>query len=79
MPDVIVMDILLDYNSSFVLLHELQACTKDSCVPIILCSNIAEGFSLKTLERYGVKAVLDKLSMQPDDLISAIRKVEYGN
>jgi CheY-like chemotaxis protein len=74
-PDVIVLDVLLTGGTAFTLLHELQSYGDTGQVPVILCTNMAESLKLEDLERYGVKRIVDKTTMQPDDLVAAVRGV----
>lgn len=74
-PDAIILDILLAGSTAFALLHEMQSYGDISEIPIILCTNIAGEFSLDELKPYGVKRILDKSKMVPDDLVAALRSV----
>lgn len=74
-PDVIVLDMLLTVTTGMVLLHELQSYGDMATIPVVVCTNSAEEFDAKLLEPYGVRRVLDKTTMRPDDLIAAVRKV----
>ena len=74
-PDVIILDVLLAGSTAFSLLNELQSYKDTSQVPIILCTNLAEQFDSAQLKSYGVKRVVDKTTMHPDDLVVAVRAV----
>lgn len=74
-PDVIVLDILLTGSTAFALLHELQSYGDTGMIPIIICSNLASEITLNDLAPYGVKKILDKMKMMPDDLAASIRSV----
>jgi len=67
-PDAIVLDVLLTGSTAFALLHELQSYGDTGDIPIILCTNLASELSVDDLELYGVKKILDKTTMVPDDL-----------
>jgi CheY-like chemotaxis protein len=74
-PNAIVLDILLAGSNAFTFLHELQS-YKDICsIPIIICSNLSDNLSLEKLKPYGVRRLLDKAIMAPEDLIAALRAV----
>jgi len=75
MPDVIVLDVFLPGSNAFTLLHELQSHTDLAGIPVVLCSNSADRLVLDNLKPYGVRAMLDKSAMDPDDLLVAIRRV----
>jgi len=74
-PEVIVLDVLLAGSTAFALLNELQSYSDTGMVPVILCTNIADQFDAIKLKEYGVKKVVDKTTMHPEDLIAAIRSV----
>ena len=74
-PEVIVLDVLLAGSTAFALLHELQSYTDTAQVPVILCTNLADQLSKEKLQEYGVKRVVDKSTMHPDDLVAAVRSV----
>jgi len=74
-PAAIILDVLLTGATAFTLLHELQSYTDTAMVPIILCTNMATELQLEQLESYGVRRILDKATMQPDDLAVAVRSV----
>lgn len=74
-PDVIILDVLLTGSTAFALLHELQSYGDTETLPVILCTNIAENFKQEELAKYGVRRVIDKTTMHPDDLVAAVRSV----
>lgn len=74
-PDVIILDILLTGVTSFTLLHELQSYNDTGLIPVIVCTNIANELTLEELMAYGVKQILDKTIMEPNDLLFALRVV----
>ena len=74
-PNVIVLDLFMPGPNGIVLLHELQSHTDLARIPVVLISNAARDLKPDVLQAYGVLQVLDKTSMQPDDIVSAVRKV----
>ena len=74
-PDVIILDVLLTGSTAFALLHELQSYADTKEVPVILCTNMAESLKIEDLRLYGVQRIIDKSTMQLDDLPAAIRSV----
>lgn len=74
-PDVIILDVLLTGSTAFTFLNELQSHPDTAALPVVLCTNIAEQFSSSQLKAYGVKRVVDKTTMHPDDLVVAVRAV----
>ena len=73
-PKAIVLDVLLTGQNAFTLLHELRSHADLASNPIILCTNSADTLSEEYLAVYGVHQLLDKTTMQPDDLITAVKK-----
>ena len=74
-PDVIILDVLLTGGTAFALLHELQSYGDTNMVPVILCTNMADSLKLEDLKTYGVRRIVDKSTMQLDDLPAAVRSV----
>lgn len=72
-PDAIVLDVLLTGSTAFALLHEMQSHADIANIPVVLCTNTAESLDMDTVKYYGVKRVVDKTTMYPDDLIAAVR------
>lgn len=74
-PDVIILDVLLAGSTAFSLLNELQSHADTHAIPVILCTNLAEQFTSSQLKEYGVKRIVNKTTMHPQDLVVAVRAV----
>lgn len=74
-PDALVLDVLLAGPNAFTLLHELQSHADLASIPVILCTNSADQLADEDVAAYGVSRVLDKATMVPGDLVTAIKKV----
>lgn len=74
-PEVIILDVLLTGSTAFSFLNELRSHGDIGAIPIILCTNIAEQFKVQQLREYGVRRIVDKVTMRPDDLVAAVRSV----
>ncbi len=72
-PNLIVLDLLLTGNTGFTLLHELQSYSDTAVIPVVICSNVAEDLKLEDLKPYGVRRIIDKATMSPDDVVAAVR------
>ena len=72
-PGAIVLDMLLTGSTALPLLHELQSHDDLAPIPIIMVTSIAADVSLDSMKPYGVTHLLDKTTMHPDDLVTAIR------
>lgn len=75
LPDAILLDLMLVGPNAFTLLHELQSHVDLAAIPIILCTTSAGQLADEDVAVYGVRAVLDKTTMQPRDLVAAVKKV----
>lgn len=73
-PDVLVLDLLLAGPNAFTLLHELKSHTDLASIPVILCTTSADEIAEEDMKAYGVREVLDKAAMVPQDLVAAIKK-----
>jgi len=74
-PDAMVLDVFLAGPNAFTLLHELQSHPDLAGIPVILCTNSADAIPAEDAAAYGVRAVLDKAVMTPDDVVAAVKKV----
>lgn len=75
-PQVIILDLLLEANTAFILLHELQSDAKLHDVPVVVCSNLADSMSLDQLSPYGVRRIIDKTTMHPQDVVAAVKAMQ---
>lgn len=74
-PDVVILDVLLAGSTAFSLLNELQSHGDTASIPIVLCTNLADQLSGSRLKEYGVRRVVDKSTMHPQDLVVAVKAV----
>lgn len=74
-PDVIMADMLLTGSTALPLLHELQSHDDLAQIPVVVVTNVAADISLDTLKPYGVKKLMDKMTMKPDELVAAVRNL----
>lgn len=72
-PDVIVLDVLLAGTTALTLLHELQSHADLAAIPIVMVTNLGDQLSLDDVKPYGVKRLLDKVSLTPEELKKAVR------
>lgn len=74
-PHVIILDLFMPGPNGIVLLHELRSHSDLARIPVVLISNAAADLPADALQAYGVLQVLDKTTMQPGDVLAAVRKV----
>ncbi|MES2876260.1 MAG: response regulator [Patescibacteria group bacterium] len=72
-PHAILLDVLLTGTTALALLHELRSHADLADIPIVLATNLADQIDLEDVSGYGVKRILDKATMHPDDIVAAIR------
>lgn len=75
-PDAIVLDMLLAGETAVALLNELRSHADLARLPIVVCSNT--DVSLADLRPFGVRALLDKASMCPDEARAVFSEVLDG-
>ena len=75
-PDAIVLDMLLAGETAVALLNELRSHADLARLPIVVCSNA--GVNLADLRTFGVRALLDKASMRPDEVRAIFSEVLDG-
>ena len=78
-PDVIILDIMLPGANGIGLLHELQSYSDTGKIPVIILSSSVESVDTKQLRPYGVVDVIDKSTMKPGDIVTAIRRSRGGS
>lgn len=74
-PDVILIDLLLAGSTAFNLMHELQSHSELANIPLIVCSNLAHTLSIKELQSYGVKKILNKSEVTPEEIVASVGAV----
>ncbi len=75
-PDAIVLDMLLAGETAVALLNELRSHADLARLPIVVCSNA--GVNLADLRPFGVRELLDKASMRPDEVRAIFSEVLDG-
>jgi len=74
LPSLIIADVMLEHGLVIDLLHELQSYSDTSSITTVLCTSLADRFSLRELSRYGVVKILDKATITPDLLRQVARE-----
>lgn len=75
-PDAIVLDMLLAGETAVALLNELRSHADLARLPIVVCSSA--DVNLADLRPFGVRALLDKASMRPDEARAIFSEVLNG-
>jgi len=72
-PHVLLLDVLLTGTTALALLHELQSHPDLAAIPVVLATNLADQIDIEDVKSYGVKRILDKATMHPEDIAAAVR------
>ena len=73
-PEVIILDLFMPGPNGLVLLHELQSHDDLGRIPVVVCTTSANDVTLEQLRPYGVRLLLDKVSMHTDEIAKAVRE-----
>lgn len=69
----VVLDMFMPGPNGLVLLHELASHSDLNAIPVIVITNAAADIKDGALAPYGVVKVIDKTTMQPGDVLAAVR------
>ena len=72
-PDALILDMLLAGETAIALLNELRSYADLASLSIVVCTNI--DVKMDDLRPLGVKAILDKTSMRPNEARAIFREV----
>ena len=72
-PDALILDMLLAGETAIALLNELRSYADLAGLPIVVCTNI--DVKMDDLRPLGVKAILNKTSMRPNEARAVFREV----
>jgi len=72
-PDALILDMLLAGETAIALLNELRSYADLAGLPIVVCTNI--DVKMDDLRPLGVKAILNKTSMRPNEARAIFREV----
>ena len=72
-PDALILDMLLAGETAIALLNELRSYADLASLSIVVCTNI--DVKMDDLRPLGVKAVLNKISMRPNEARAIFREV----
>ena len=72
-PDALILDMLLAGETAIALLNELRPYADLARLPIVVCTNI--DVKMDDLRPLGVKVILNKTSMRPNEARAIFREV----
>lgn len=70
-PDLILLDLVLSNINGLTLLQEMQSYDDTKKIPIIILTSMAAELDMATLSKLGVRKILDKASVSPQEIITA--------
>ncbi|MDO4871864.1 MAG: response regulator [bacterium] len=73
LPNLILLDILLEGHSAFALLNELQSYSDTAKIPVVVCSDLSDELDTEALKKYGVRQILDKSKIRPREILEVCR------
>ncbi len=75
LPDLILLDILLEGHSAFALLNELQSYADTARIPVVICSDLAAELEMESLKHFNVRDIFEKSQFQPRELRERISEI----
>lgn len=75
MPDVVLLDVVLPIKDGFQVLEDLKANPQTKDIPVIILSNLGQGYEIKRGMALGAKAFLTKANLTPDQIHKEIERV----
>ena len=72
-PDALILDMLLAGETAIALLNELRSYADLASLPIVVCTN--SDVKMDDLRPLGVKSILNKTSMRPNEARAIFREV----
>lgn len=72
LPDLILLDIILNGPDGFTFLNELMSYSDTAVIPVILITSLQ--LHAHNLEHYGVREILSKETLTPASLATAVRR-----
>ena len=71
-PRVILLDILLPGANGVALLNEISTYSDTRTIPVVVCTSIADSIPIQNLDKYSIKKVFDKSSLDPEELVEYV-------
>ena len=74
-PQAIIVDLLMPATTGLSLIQELISYDDLNKIPLIVCSSVASEVDSEFFLENGVRAILDKNTIQPQDLKLALKRL----
>lgn len=76
LPDLILLDVMLTGPDGFTFLNEMISYNDTAKIPVILITTL--NLNERDLSHYGVRRILNKMTMTPDEISKAVRECLAG-
>lgn len=74
-PQAVIVDLLMPAATGLSLLQELASHDDLNKIPLVVCSSVASEVDAEFLRASGVRAVLDKNTIQPQDIKLTLKRL----
>lgn len=74
-PQALVIDLLMPAATGLSLLQELASHDDLNKIPLVVCSSVANEVDAEFLRASGVRAILDKNTIQPQDIKLTLKRL----
>lgn len=74
-PQAMIIDLLMPAATGFSLIQELISHDDLNKIPLIICSSVASEVDAEFLQASGVRSILDKNTIQPQDLKLTLKRL----
>lgn len=72
-PKLIFLDVLLDGPDAFTFLNEIASYENTAKIPVVIVTSL--NLKAKSLEAYGVRKILSKETLTPEDIKSCLKLI----
>lgn len=73
-PDLVILDIMMPKMSGAELIEEMKKDLNFEKIPIIVLTNLTEGPDIEKAKKLGIKELLIKSDLDPEDVSNAVKK-----
>lgn len=74
-PAIVLLDVVLPIKDGFEVLKDLKANPKTREIPVIILSNLGQGYEVKRGMALGASTFLTKANLTPVQIVEEVRKV----
>ncbi|HTK04548.1 MAG TPA: response regulator [Candidatus Eisenbacteria bacterium] len=74
-PAIVLLDVVLPIKDGFEVLKDLKANPKTRGIPVVILSNLGQGYEVKRGMALGAATFLTKANLTPVQIVEEVRKV----